>query len=222
VVKLLDEISRHVEKGDSARVKELVEKGISLGIRADRILNLGLIEGMNQIGERFKRNEVFIPEVLIASRAMKAAMEIVRLHLPKETDRLREKVLLATVKGDLHDIGKKIVSMMLEGAGFEVIDIGVDVSKETVMRWINKENPKVVGLSALLTTTMTYMTEVVEMVEKSRFRKKVKVIVGGTPVTKLYADEIGADGYAPDGSSAVALVKSLLVKRQKSLRRGIL
>lgn len=212
MVKLLNDISRHVEKGDSALVKELVDKGISLGISAEQILNLGLIEGMNRIGERFKKNEVFIPEVLMASRAMKAGMELVRPLLAGAGTGLRGKVLLATVKGDLHDIGKKIVGMMIEGVGFEVIDLGVDVPKEAVVKGIKKESPDVVGLSALLTTTMTYMGEIIDAVEKSRHRKKVKIIVGGAPVTQFYAGEIGADGYAPNGPAAAALVRSLLTR----------
>jgi len=213
VIKLLSEISQHVEKGDSAVVKELVEKGLSLGMPAERVLNLGLIEGMNRVGERFKKNEIFIPEVLVASRAMKGGMETLRPHLSKDTAGLKGRVLLATVKGDLHDIGKKIVGMMLEGSGYEVLDMGVDVPKEMIVKWIKKESPDVVGLSALLTTTMTYMRDVIEAVQRSRFQKKIRIVVGGAPVTKFYAEEIRADGYASDASSAVALVRNLLAKK---------
>ncbi len=210
MIKLLQDIASAVENGDSAAVKELVRRALVSSVPPDRVLNVGLVLGMNTIGQKFKRNEVFIPEVLIATRAMNAGLEILRPALTQTGFRFKGKVVLATVKGDLHDIGKKIVGMMLEGAGYEVLDIGVDVSKERVLSSAKKEHPDVVALSALLTTTMSYMREVIDALEAARLRKKVKVIIGGAPVTKSYADEIKADGYAPDAASAVSLVGSLL------------
>ncbi len=210
MIKLLQDIASAVENGDSAAVKELVRRALVSSVPPDRVLNSGLVLGMNTIGQKFKKNEVFIPEVLIATRAMNAGLEILRPALTQTGFRFKGKVVLATVKGDLHDIGKKIVGMMLEGAGYEVLDIGVDISKERVLSSAKKEHPDVVGLSALLTTTMTYMREVIEALESARLRKKVKIIIGGAPVTKSYAEEIKADGYAPDAASAVSLVGSLL------------
>jgi len=210
MIKLLQDIASAVENGDSAAVKELVRRALVSSVPPDRVLNSGLVLGMNIIGQKFKKNEVFIPEVLIATRAMNAGLEILRPALTQTGFRFKGKVVLATVKGDLHDIGKKIVGMMLEGAGYEVLDIGVDISKDRLLSSAKKEHPHILGLSALLTTTMTYMREVIEALEAARLRKKVKVIIGGAPVTKSYAEEIKADGYAPDAASAVSLVGSLL------------
>jgi 5-methyltetrahydrofolate--homocysteine methyltransferase len=210
MIRLLQDIASAVENGDSAAVKELVRRALGSSVPPDRVLNSGLVLGMNTIGQKFKKNEVFIPEVLISTRAMNAGLEILRPALTQTGFRFKGKVVLATVKGDLHDIGKKIVGMMLEGAGYEVLDIGVDISKDRLLSSAKKDHPDVVGLSALLTTTMTYMREVLEALESARLRKKVKVIIGGAPVTKSYAEEIKADGYAPDAASAVGLVGSLL------------
>jgi 5-methyltetrahydrofolate--homocysteine methyltransferase len=210
MIKLLQDIASAVENGDSAAVKELVRRALGSSVPPDRVLNSGLVLGMNTIGQKFKKNEVFIPEVLISTRAMNAGLEILRPALTQTGFRFKGKVVLATVKGDLHDIGKKIVGMLLEGAGYEVLDIGVDISKDRLLSSAKKDHPDVVGLSALLTTTMTYMREVIEALESARLRKKVKVIIGGAPVTKSYAEEIKADGYAPDAVSAVGLVGSLL------------
>jgi 5-methyltetrahydrofolate--homocysteine methyltransferase len=210
MLKVYSDIATSVEQGDSAAVKELTRKALALSIPPEKILNNGLVQGMNAIGQKFKANEVFIPEVLIASRAMNAGLEILRPSLTLAKNGFKGKILLATVKGDLHDIGKRIVGLMLEGAGFEVMDIGVDVSKERLLVAFKKERPAVVGLSALLTTTMIYMREMIGAFESARLRKKVRVIIGGAPVTQSYADEIKADGYSPDAASAVTLVRSLL------------
>jgi 5-methyltetrahydrofolate--homocysteine methyltransferase len=165
---------------------------------------------MNIVGEKFKNNEFFIPEVLIAARAMKAGMEIIRPLLVEAEVKARGKVIVGTVKGDLHDIGKNIVAMMLEGAGFEVINMGTDVTIEKIMEHMEKDPPDVVGLSALLTTTMVYMRDVIQALENAKLKERVKVIIGGAPITQAYADEINADGYAPDAASSVDLVKGLL------------
>lgn len=209
-MKILKEIAVNIEKGDSATVKELTKAALSQKIPAEEILNTALIRGMDVIGLKFKNNEVFIPEVLIATRAMKAGMEIIRPFLSQESVKPRAKILLGTVKGDLHDIGKKIVGMILEKQGYEIVDIGIDVTKEKFLRAIKKERPDLLGMSALLTTTMGYMREVIEAVERAKLRQETKIIIGGAPITQSFADEIKADGYAPDGVSAVDLVKHLL------------
>lgn len=211
-MRILQEIASRVREGNSALVKELIQKALRQEVAAEKILEGGLIPGMDEVGEKFKRNEVFIPEVIIASRAMKSGIEALRPHLSASGLPLRGKVVMATVKGDLHDIGKKIVCLMLEGAAFEVIDLGVDVPKEHLLRSIRDDRPDVVGLSALLTSTMNYMGEFVGAAGAAGLRRKVKIIIGGAPVTASYAEEIEADGYAPDAASAVTLVKNLLSK----------
>jgi len=209
-MKILKEIAANVEKGDSAAVKELIKTALSKKIAAEEILNDGLVRGMDFIGVKFKNNEVFIPEVLIAARAMKAGMDIIRPLLTSETVKPKAKIVVGTVKGDLHDIGIKIVGMMLEREGYEIIDLGINVPKEIFLKAIKKENPDIIGMSALLTTTMAYMREVVETVEKAKLKQNVKIIIGGAPITQAFADEIKADGYAPEAASAVELVKYLL------------
>ncbi len=211
-MKILKDITANVEKGDSAAVKELTKTALSQKITAEEILNDGLVKGMEVIGIKFKKNEIFIPEVLIATRAMKAGMDIIRPYFTEEKNESKGKIVIGTVKGDLHDIGKKIVCMVLESEGFEIVDIGIDVSKEKFSRAIKRENPDIVGMSALLTTTMVYMREVIEAVEKAKLKQNVKIIIGGAPITQSFADEIKVDGYAPDGVSAVELVKNLLKK----------
>lgn len=209
-MKILKEIAANVEKGDSAAVKELIKTALSKKIAAEEILNDGLVRGMDVIGVKFKNNEVFIPEVLIAARAMKAGMDIIRPLLTSETVKPKAKIVVGTVKGDLHDIGIKIVGMMLEREGYEIVDIGIDVPKEKFIKAIKKENPDIIGMSALLTTTMAYMQEVIEEIEKAKLKQNVKIIIGGAPITQAFADEIKADGYAPEAASAVELVKYLL------------
>ncbi len=211
-MKVLKEIAANVEKGDSTTVKELAKKALSQKIHPEEILNNGLVKGMDVIGKKFKNNEVFIPEVLIATRAMKAGMEIIKPTLTQERGIFRAKIVLGTVEGDLHDIGKKIVGMILEKEGYEIIDIGIDVSKKRFLRTIKTESPEIIGMSSLLTTTMVYMREVIEAIENAKLRKNIKIIIGGAPVTQAFADEIRADGYAPDGASAVDLVRALLKK----------
>lgn len=209
-MKILKEIAVNVENGDSSTVKELTKIAISQKIAAEEILNNGLVKGMDVIGIKFKNNEVFIPEVLIATRAMKAGMDIIRPFLTNERIKPKAKIVMGTIKGDLHDIGKKIVGMMLEREGYEIVDIGIDVPKEKFIKAIKKENPDIIGMSALLTTTMAYMREVIEAVEKAKLKQNVKIIIGGAPITQAFADEIKADGFAPEAASAVELVKYLL------------
>lgn len=199
-----------LEKGDADGVRTSTQEAIDAGIPAVSILNDGLVSGMNIVGEKFKNNEIFIPEVLISARAMKAGMEVIKPLLIEAKVEPRGKVVIGTVKGDLHDIGKNIVSMMLEGAGYEVVNLGTDMTVERIMAELEDGTPDVVGMSALLTTTMVYMKEVVDALKASGRREDIKVIIGGAPITQDYADEIGADGYAPDAASAVDLVKDLL------------
>jgi 5-methyltetrahydrofolate--homocysteine methyltransferase len=207
---VMEEIARTLEKGDAQGVKNLVEEALKGGIPAVDLLNNGLIAGMDNVGFKFKNNEIFIPEVLIAERAMKAGMELIKPLLVDSQIQFRGKVIIGTVKGDIHDIGKNIVAMMLEGGGYEVINMGTQVSLEMVVENINEHHPEVLGLSALLTTTMVYMGEVIDGLKQAGLRDQLKVIIGGAPITQAYADEIHADGYAPDAATAVDLVRTLL------------
>jgi 5-methyltetrahydrofolate--homocysteine methyltransferase len=206
---IMQELAEKLEKGDADSVKALTNQALADKMTAEEILNQGLVSGMNVIGEKFKNNEIFIPEVLIAARAMKAGMEIIKPLLAEANVESRGKVMIGTVKGDLHDIGKNIVSMMLEGAGFDVVNLGTDVSVDKIVEHIEQDKPDVIGLSALLTTTMVYMADVVKALREKNI-DDVKVIIGGAPITQNYAEEIGADGYAPDAASAVDLVKDIL------------
>jgi 5-methyltetrahydrofolate--homocysteine methyltransferase len=192
--------------------KKLVQEGLNAGESAETILKSGLITAMERIGVRFRNGEVFIPEVLIAARAMHAGMAILKPILAKSTGVMAGKVAIGTVKGDLHDIGKNLVIMMLEGGGFEVIDLGIDVSSDKFIEAIHTHQLQAIGMSALLTTTIMEMKNVIQAIEKAGLRKKVKVIVGGAPVNDKFAKEIGADGYAPDAASAVDVAKSLLAQ----------
>ena len=201
-----------VSQGKMDEVKKLTQEALDAGEKAESILKDGLLPAMEQIGVKFKNNEIYIPEVLIAARAMHAGMAILKPILSKSTATQSVKVIVGTVKGDLHDIGKNLVVMMLEGGGFEAIDIGTDVPPDKFVEAIKKHQPRVVGMSALLTTTMREMKNTLEAIQEAGLRKQVKTIIGGAPVTDRYAKEIGADGYAPDAATAVDLVKSLIAK----------
>ena len=202
-------IAENLIAGNAEEVRKLTQEAVDEGVSANDILEQGLIAGMNVVGVRFKNNEIFVPEVLISARAMKAGMEILRPILTASGVQSRGKVVMGTVKGDLHDIGKNLVSMMLEGAGFEVVDLGISVTPERFVAAAQEHQAQVVGMSALLTTTMVGMKDVVELLHRE-VGDRVKAIVGGAPVNQRFADEIGADGYAPDATSAVELVKRLL------------
>jgi len=206
----LKEIADNLIKGKAPEVKELVQRAIDEGEDVQKVLNEGLVAGMSVVGAKFKANEFYVPEVLIAARAMKAGMGILRPILADKNIKGVGTVVLGTARGDLHDIGKNLVAMMLEGAGFEIIDLGVDVSPEKFMEAAKEKKADLVGLSALLTTTMPSMKDVIKAVGDSGLKDKVKVMIGGAPVTQSYADEIGADGYAPDAASAVDEAKQLL------------
>ena len=211
-MEILTEISKNLELGDSTSVKELLRKALSMNIAPERILNSGLIKGMEAVGKKFKKNEIFIPEVLIASRAMKSAMAVIKPYMSEVEEHLFGKIVLGTVKGDLHDIGKMVVIIALEREGYDIIDLGIDVPKETFLETVQKENPDILGMSALLTTTMIYMRDVIDTIKSANLKKDVKIIIGGGPITQSFADEIGADGYGQEAESTVALVKTLLNK----------
>jgi 5-methyltetrahydrofolate--homocysteine methyltransferase len=217
-MEILSEISKNLELGDSTAVKELLRKALSMNITPESILNSGLIKGMEAVGKKFKKNEIFIPEVLIASRAMKSAMDVIKPYMSEVEENAFGKIILGAVKGDLHDIGKMVVRIALEREGYDIIDIGIDVPKETFLETVQKENPDIVGMSALLTTTMSYMRDVIDTIKSAHLKKDVKIIIGGAPITQSFADEIGADGYAPEAESAVTLVKTLLNKKETGRR----
>lgn len=203
---------RAISEGKMEDVKKLTQEALDAGERAESVLKDGLLPAMEQIGIKFKNNEIYIPEVLIAARAMHAGMAIIKPILSKSASTRSAKVIVGTVKGDLHDIGKNLVVMMLEGGGFDVVDLGIDVSPDKFVEAIKKHQPQVVGMSALLTTTMREMKGTIEAIQEAGLRKQVKTIIGGAPVTERFAKEIGADGCAPDAASAVDLVKALVAK----------
>ena len=207
---VLQKIAEELIKGNYPEMPKLVQQALDAKIPPSRILNEGLVAGMDVVGEKFRRDEFFMPEVLIAARAMQAGMDILRPKLVETGVKLAGKVVLGTVKGDLHDIGKNLVGMMLEGSGFQVIDLGIDIPPEKFVDAVRTNQPDVLGLSALLTTTMPKMKETIESLIEAGVRNKVKIMVGGAPVTEKFAKDIGADGYAPDAATAVEKVRELV------------
>ena len=205
----LEELKQNLIGGKAPQVKELVQSAVNEGMDVKQILNEGLIAGMAVVGAKFKKNEFYVPEVLIAARAMNGGMEILEPLLAKSGVEPVGRIAVGTVKGDLHDIGKNLVAMMLKGAGFKIDDLGIDVPPEKFVD-AAKAGAKIVAMSALLTTTMPGMKDVVEAVQKAGLSGQVKTMIGGAPLTQSYADEIKADGYAPDASSAVDKAKELL------------
>ena len=205
------EISEMLQKGKAKVVKELVQAAIDEGIPASQILNEGLLAGMSVVGEKFKNNEVYVPEVLVAARAMNAGIELLKPLLKENGVAAVGKVCIGTVQGDLHDIGKNLVKMMMEGKGLEVVDLGTDVAPEAFVKAAIEQNCRVICCSALLTTTMDIMADVVKEVEKAGIREKVRILIGGAPVTEEFCQKIGADCYVADAASAadaaVALCK---------------
>ena len=206
----LNAIADNLIKGQAPKVEELVQAALDDKTPVREILHEGLIKGMSVVGEKFKNNEFYVPEVLIAARAMKAGMALIRPRLIEEKVEPLGKASIGTVRGDLHDIGKNLVSMMLEGAGFEVIDLGIDVSPEKFLESVTEQGAQVICMSALLTTTMPSMKTTVDAVKEAGITDKVKTMIGGAPVTQAYADQIGADGYAPDAASAADTAKELI------------
>ena len=206
---LLETIYEHVKEGEKEETIEFVQKAVDAGIKPDKILNEGMIAAMKEVGQLFEEGEYFVPEMLIAARAMQGGMEILKPLLVASGVEPVGKIILGTVKGDLHDIGKNLVGMMLEGAGFEVQDLGIDVAPETFVEAIT-DDVDIVGLSALLTTTMPQMETTIKAIHEAGFKSKVKIMVGGAPVTSDYAQKIGADGYAADASQAAVVAQSFI------------
>ena len=207
---IVDELSEGVQKGRVKDVLALIEAGLAEGIPAQELLDQGLLKGMSLLGVRFKNNEVFVPEVLIAARALNRGSAALKPHLIAAGVQSRGKAVIGTVKGDLHDIGKNLVKMMLEGAGFEVVDLGVDQPDENFVAAVGEHHPDVLCLSALLTTTMRQQGSVISAITEAGLRDSVKILVGGAPISSAFAAEIGADGYAPDAASAAEVASSFL------------
>ena len=199
---IINEINENLQKGKAKIVAQLVQDALDAGIAPAEILNDGLLSGMNEIGEKFKNNEIFVPEVLVAARAMNKGTEILKPHLIAAGVEATGRVCIGTVQGDLHDIGKNLVKMMLEGKGLEVIDLGTDVSPETFVQTAIEQNCQVICCSALLTTTMSVMADVVKAAEAAGIRDKVKIMIGGAPINQAFCDSIGADRYTVDAASA--------------------
>jgi 5-methyltetrahydrofolate--homocysteine methyltransferase len=207
---LIKDISENLEIGEVDRVADLTRRALSSGTTAAAILNQGLIAGMNAVGEKFKNHEIFLPDVLLAAKAMYKGMDLLKPHLAGSNIPVRGKVVIGSIQGDLHDIGKNLVAILLRGAGFEIIDLGHDVAPEKFVAAALKENAQVIGLSALLTTTMPGMGKVVALLKERGLTGRVKVIIGGAPVTDEFRREIGADAYGYDAANAVEKVKRLV------------
>ncbi|MGQ9458711.1 MAG: corrinoid protein [Anaerolineae bacterium] len=207
---MLERLAKEIYNGNAEAAAALTQEALDAGLSPEEILNQGMIVGMDAVGRDFRDGILFVPEVLIAARAMHAGMAILRPLLTEAESHSKGTVVLGTVRGDLHDIGKNLVGMMMEGAGFQVVDLGTDVPPETFVEAAKEHNAKIVGMSALLTTTMTEMPNVIAALKEAGLREAVKVMVGGAPVTQRFADEIGADGYAPNASAAVEKARELL------------
>ncbi len=206
----IEAIYNAVLEGDAAGAKAGVTAALNASIAPETILKEGLIAAMGEVGRLFEENEYFVPEMLVAARAMQAGLTLLKPHLAAGGAVSTGKVIIGTVKGDLHDIGKNLVAMMLEGAGFEVVDLGTDVAPERFVKAVMEHKPQVIGMSALLTTTMPSMGTTVKALQEAGVREQVKVMIGGAPVTEAFARQIGADGYSTDASSAVRLAKLLV------------
>ncbi len=207
---IIEKIYLAVLEGNADDTKASVQAALENGEKAEAILNQGLIIAMKQVGELFEEGEYFVPEMLISARAMQAGMSILRPVLVAQEIQPIGKIVIGTVKGDLHDIGKNLVSMMLEGAGFQIIDLGTDVTAEKFLAALKEHKPDMLAMSALLTTTMVNIEKTIRFLEENDARKDIKVIIGGAPLTQKYADEIGADGYATDASQATVVAKRLM------------
>jgi 5-methyltetrahydrofolate--homocysteine methyltransferase len=210
MTKELETIYAAVLEGDAKGAQAGVNAALAAGVPAETILKDGLIAAMGEVGRLFEENEYFVPEMLVSARAMQGGLALLKPQLAAGGSVSAGKVVVGTVKGDLHDIGKNLVAMMLEGAGFEVVDLGTDVTPEKFVKAVQEHNPQLIGMSALLTTTMPSMSTTVKGLQEAGLRDRVKVMIGGAPVTDGFAKSIGADGYSPDASSAVRLAKSLI------------
>ncbi len=207
---MLDKIKQSVLAGEMEGIAELTNQALALGIGASEILDQALTPAMDIVGEEYEKGDRYVPEMLVSAETMKRAMTILKPLLLEAEVKARGKVVIGTVEGDLHDIGKDLVAMMLEGAGFEVVNLGEEVTAEEFLKGAKEHEPNIIGMSALLTTTMIHMPEVIEALKQAGLRDKIEVMIGGAPVTQAYADKIGADGYAPDAASATTLAKSLV------------
>ncbi len=211
---IIEEISEYLQKGRAKNVKALVQQALDEGLDAKTILDEGLLSGMMTVGGKFKRNEVFVPEVLVAARAMNAGMAILEPKLVEIGNEPVGKAVIGTVKGDLHDIGKNLVAMMLKGAGFEVCDLGVDAEPEVYIAKAEEIGADIIGMSALLTTTMPNMKDLVDLLQEKGLRDKYIVMIGGAPVNETFAQEIGADFYTPDAASAAETAKEAVMRKK--------
>jgi 5-methyltetrahydrofolate--homocysteine methyltransferase len=209
-MKELHDLAQLLEQGQSQKVLALTQQLVDSGLSPQTILNDGLIAGMAVVGEKMRNGEMYLPEVLQSAVAMKASLMILKPHLAREGAKSRGKVLIGTVKGDMHDIGKNLVGIMLQGAGYEIVDLGLNVEPQKFIAAITEHAPEIIGLSAMLTTTMLNMKAIIEAVVAAGLRSQVKIIIGGAPVSQKFADEIGADGYARDAVLAVDKVKQLI------------
>ena len=207
---IYERLSTAILEGNEERLPSLVQKALDEGLAPKDILDNGLIVGMNEVGARFKRGDMFVPEVLMSAKSMQAGLSVLRPHLAASGAQLIGTIVIGTVKGDLHDIGKNLVGMMCEGAGFEVIDLGFNVPPEKFIQAIKEHQPNVVGMSALLTTTMRAMGHTIKAIEEAGLRDEVKIMVGGAPVDAEFAERIGADGYGSNAPSATDLAKRLV------------
>ena len=208
----LSQLKDAVLNGEYTKAAPLTEEALKGGASAETILNDGLITAMDKVGDLFKEGEIYVPEVLLAAKAMQAGMNVLKPELLKSGVKSRGKVVVGTVRGDLHDIGKNLVAMMLEGAGFEIIDLGNDVPAEEFVDAAEKNDAQVIGMSALLTTTMHVMKETVDLLKEKKLNGKVKTMIGGAPVTSAFASEIGVDGYGDDAATAVDIAKRLIAR----------
>lgn len=209
-MKELQELADHLINGYADRVAAVTQELLNKGATPQTILNDGLIAGMSVVGERMRTGEMYLPEVLQSASAMHVSLKILKPHLAKDGVESRGKILMGTVKGDMHDIGKNLVGIMLEGAGFEIIDLGLNVQPQKFVEGIQTHQPSIIGLSAMLTTTMLNMKTAIEAIAHAGLRSKVKILVGGAPVSQKFADDIGADAYARDAVKAVDKVKELI------------
>jgi 5-methyltetrahydrofolate--homocysteine methyltransferase len=206
---IMQQIASNLYEGEDEAVAALVQKALDEGLEPGEILQGGLIAGMDEVGRDFKAGDLFVPEVLIAARAMHAGMHVLRPLLAESEAPSTGKYLIGTVKGDLHDIGKNLVKMMLEGAGFETIDLGTDVEPQVFVDAVREHRPQLIGMSALLTTTMVQMKATIEALQEAGVRDQVKIMIGGAPVTAAFSEQIGADAYAPDAATAVDVARQL-------------
>jgi corrinoid protein of di/trimethylamine methyltransferase len=208
----IERIKKTIVQGKFREIKALVEEAIQGGIDLNMLINDAMIAAMDIVGNRFTKGDFFVPEMLVAAKTMKVGLESVKPLLKESENLSKEKIVLCTVKGDLHDIGKNLVAMMLEGAGFEIVDLGVDITSDIVLQKLNEVRPKVLGLSALLTTTMPEMQNIIDALNAKGIRDQVKIMVGGAPVSAAFAQDIGADAYGKDAAEAVAIARNFTKK----------